>query len=79
MIGAQSALALPRVGPFARDSERFVIRLLIGGADLVQTVSQRLEQLAEPSPLRNRRRRPEAMLLPPRRRTVQNFSLYLLV
>jgi hypothetical protein len=24
-------LVLPRVGPFARDSERFVIRLLIGG------------------------------------------------
>ena len=33
MIGAQSALALPRVGPFARDSERFVIRLLIGGTE----------------------------------------------
>jgi hypothetical protein len=24
-------LKSPRVGPFARDSERFVIRLLIGG------------------------------------------------
>jgi hypothetical protein len=60
--GMQGALKSSRVGPFVRDSERFVIRLLIGGADLVQPLSQRLEQFPEPSPLRNRRRRPEAML-----------------
>ena len=33
MAGMQGALKSSRVGPFARDSERFVIRIRIGGTE----------------------------------------------
>jgi hypothetical protein len=31
VLGLERAHSISRIGPFARDSERFVIRLLIGG------------------------------------------------
>jgi hypothetical protein len=33
VAGMQGALKSPRVGRFARDSERFVIRIRIGGTE----------------------------------------------